>query len=118
MEATMFLFKSITRRIIFLHVAAILITSAFMPVALYLLLRSAAEDLLQRSLRDNAEAIAHYLSQDADGTIALRLPPHLVAQFSESYGRYAYSIVDASGRTLFSSLKGKGAVLPADERHP
>ena len=36
----MFLFKSITRRIIFLHVIAISITSAFMPVALYLLLRS------------------------------------------------------------------------------
>ena len=36
----MFLFKSITSRIIFLHVAAIVITSAFMPIALYLLLKS------------------------------------------------------------------------------
>ena len=50
----MFLFKSITRRIIFLHVIAISITSAFMPVALYLLLRSAADDLQHRALRENA----------------------------------------------------------------
>src|SRR5208282_4431896 len=103
----MFLLKSITSRIIFLHVAAIFITSAFMPIALYLLLSSAAEDLQHRSLRENAGLITRYLSQEADGSIALRLPPDLAALFSEAYGRYAYSVSDASGQALFSSLKGR-----------
>ncbi|MGA7328796.1 MAG: ATP-binding protein [Rhodomicrobium sp.] len=104
--------KSITRRIIFLHVAAILITSAFMPVALYLLLRNAAEDLQHRSLRENADLITRYLSTGSDGQVQLHLPPDLEALFSGTYGRYAYSIVDGSGKALFSSLQNRGAVFP------
>ena len=77
----MFLFKSITRRIIFLHVIAISITSAFMPVALYLLLRSAADDLQHRALRENAGLIASHLSQEPDGGIGLHLPPELATLF-------------------------------------
>ncbi len=107
----MFLFKSITRRIIFLHVVAILITSVFMPVALYLLLRSAADDLQHRALRENAGLIASHLSLEANGRIALDLPPELVALFSESYGRYVYSVANASGRVLYSSLHSGKAVF-------
>ena len=107
----MFLFKSITRRIIFLHVIAISITSAFMPVALYLLLRSAADDLQHRALRENAGLIASHLSQEPDGGIGLHLPPELATLFGESYGRYVYSVVDASGRVLYSSLHGGKAVF-------
>ena len=116
----MFFFKSITRRIIFLHVAAISITSAFMPVALYVLLNSAAQDLQHRSLRENAALIAQYLAQEPDGHLALHLPPDVDAQFSASYGRYAYSVLDAGGLVLFSSLKGGGPVFGNGERagHP
>ncbi len=112
----MFLFNSITRRIIFLHVVAISITSVFMPVALYVLLRSTAEDLQHRSLRENAELITHYLSQAPDGSIALRLPPDLDTLFSEAYGRYAYSVLDAAGNALFSSLHGRAPVFGTDAR--
>ena len=42
-----------------------------MPVALYLLLRSEAEDLQHRSLRENAELIARYLAVEPDGRVAL-----------------------------------------------
>ena len=107
----MFLFKSITRRIIFLHVVAISITSVFMPLALYLLLRSAAEDLQHGALRENAGLITSHLSQEPDGRIALHLPPELATLFSESYGRYVYSVVDASGHVLYSSLHGGKAVF-------
>ena len=62
----MTVFKSITRRIVFLHIIAICITSVFMPLVLYLLLRSAAEDLQHRSLRENAEVIARYLKAEMD----------------------------------------------------
>ncbi len=112
----MFLFTSITRRIIFLHVVAISITSAFMPVALYLLLRSTARDLQHRSLHENAAMIGRYLSRRDDGGIALVLPPDLDALFSKAYGRYGYSVVDASGRTLFSSLKDRKPVFDTDRR--
>ncbi len=112
----MFLFKSITRRIIFLHVVAISITSAFMPLALYLLLRSAAEDLQHRAFRENAELITRYLSQEPDGTIVLHLPPALATLFSEAYGRYVYTVVDASGRVLYSSLRGSKPVFGNSER--
>ena len=105
----MTIFKSITQRIVFLHIIAICMTSVFMPVALYFLLRSEAEDLQHRSLRENAELIARYLAVEPDGRVALNLPANLEALFSETYGRYAYSIVDASGQALFSSLKSRGS---------
>jgi signal transduction histidine kinase len=114
----MFFLKSITRRIVFLHVITISITSAFMPVALYLLLKSTAEDLLHRSLRENAGLIARYLSAEPDGGIVLRLPPDIAALFSEAYGRYAYSVADASGRVLYSSSKGGELVLSGDKHLP
>jgi signal transduction histidine kinase len=114
----MFFLKSITRRIVFLHVITISITSAFMPAALYLLLKSSAEDLLHRSLRENAGLIARYLSTQPDGSITLSLPPDIGALFSEAYGRYAYSVADASGRILYSSLKGGEPVFGGDKRLP
>ncbi len=114
----MIFLKSITRRIVFLHVITISITSAFMPVALYILLKSSAEDLQHRSLRDNAHLIARYLSAQPDSSISLRLPPDLDALFSEAYGRYAYSVADASGRTLFSSLKNRSPVFNSDANLP
>jgi len=114
----MFILKSITRRIVFLHVITISITSAFMPVALYLLLKSSAEDLLHRSLRENAGLIARYLSTQPDGSIVLSLPPDIGALFSEAYGRYAFTVADASGRILYSSLKGGEAVFSGDKRLP
>ncbi|MGB8737434.1 MAG: histidine kinase dimerization/phospho-acceptor domain-containing protein, partial [Rhodomicrobium sp.] len=112
----MFLFKSITRRIIFLHVIAISITSVFMPLALYLLLRSTAQDLQHRAFRENTELITRYLSQEPDGSIGLHLPPELATLFSAAYGRYVYSVVDASGRVLYSSLHGSKPVFNTAER--
>jgi signal transduction histidine kinase len=114
----MFFLKSITRRIVFLHVITISVTSAFMPVALYLVLKSSAEDLLHRSLRDNVDLIAGHLSPQPDGRITLTLPPDIGALFSDAYGRYAYSVSDASGRTLYSSLKSGEPVFSGDRRLP
>ncbi len=110
------MFKSITQRIILLHIVAIIITSVFMPAALYLLLRAAAEDLHHRSLRENADLIAHYLTAKPDGHLELRLPANLEALFSEAYGRYAYSVTDASGTVLFSSSKNQSPLFGLDGR--
>ncbi len=110
------MFKSITQRIISLHIVAIVITSAFMPAALYLLLQSAAEDLQHRSLRENAQLITRYLGVKPDGGLELSLPANMEALFSEAYGRYAFSVVDASGDVLFSSLKNRGAPIAGGAR--
>jgi signal transduction histidine kinase len=112
------MFKSITQRIISLHIVTIIITSAFMPAALYFLLAAAAEDLQHRSLRDNADLITRHLTQKPGGALELSLPADLEALFSEAYGRYAFSVVDASGAVLFSSLKSRGALIANDERAP
>ncbi len=112
------MFKSITERIILLHIVAIIITSAFMPAALYFLLRATAENLQHRSLRENADLITRYLTVKPDGALELSLPAKLEALFSEAYGRYAYSIVDASGNALFSSLQDHSALFNQDARAP
>ena len=104
-------FNSITTRIILLHAITIVLTSAFMPFTLYFLLQSAAEDLQHRSLQENVELIRRYLTEEPDGRVELRLPPDLKALFAESYGRYAYAIVDESGHVLFSSLRDGQALL-------
>ncbi|MFZ1107884.1 MAG: ATP-binding protein [Rhodomicrobium sp.] len=110
------MFKSITQRIISLHIVAIVITSGFMPLVLYFLLAAAAEDLQHRSLRDNADLITRYLAQKPGGALTLSLPANLEALFSEAYGRYAFSVLDASGAVLFSSLGNRGALIANDER--
>ena len=109
-------FTSIISRIIFLHVIAVGITSICMPLALYLLLSAAANDLHNRALRENADTVARYLVVRNDGSWALELPLGLKELYAESYGRYAYAILDAGGRVLFSSLKDGAPIFSADSR--
>ncbi len=106
-------FKSIISRIISLHVIAIGITSICMPLALYWLLSSTATDLQHRALRDHAETIARYLEAGPDGAWSLRLPAGLEELYSESYGRYAYAVLDGAGKTLFSSLADHAVIYGA-----
>jgi signal transduction histidine kinase len=109
-------FKSIISRIICLHVIAVGITSVCMPLALYWLLNSAANDLHHRALREHADTVARYLVSNPDGTWALHLPPGLQELYSEAYGRYAYAVVDNAGHTLFSSLDDRSPIFSADSR--
>ena len=111
-------FKSIFSRIIFLHVIAIVITAIFMPLVLYWFLKSAANDLHEQAMRDQADLVGHYLMLGPDGNWKLDLPPALQDLYSQAYGRYAYAVLDSSGRVLFSSLKEQGAVFPRDLRLP
>ena len=106
-------FRSITSRIIFLHVIAVGITSVCMPLALYWLLSAAANDLHNRALRDDADTIVRYLVARPDGSWGLDLPPALKEQYSQAYGRYAYSILDETGHVLFSSLGTDRTIFPA-----
>jgi signal transduction histidine kinase len=114
----MFWFKSIQSRIISLHVIAIALTSAFLPLALFLLLRSQATELQHRALRDNADTVAQYLEKMPDGGWSLNLPGSLQKLFSDAYGRYGYAVLDGSGRALFSSSRETKALFAADTSRP
>jgi signal transduction histidine kinase len=103
-------FRSAVSRIVALHFLAIIATSICMPVALFLMLREAVEQLHHQALRDQAADIVRYLSTAPDGTVRLSLPPVLAEFYSEGYGRAAYAVIDREGRVLFSSLPGNRAI--------
>ncbi|HEV2545887.1 MAG TPA: sensor histidine kinase [Stellaceae bacterium] len=106
-------FRTIISRIISLHVIAITVTAIGMPLALYWLLSSAATELQHRALRENADTIAQYLTAE-NGSLRLDLPPGLRELYSESYGRYGFTVLDRTGRVLFSSLATGTAIFPGD----
>lgn len=103
-------FRSVVSRIVALHVAAIVATSIFMPLALFLMLRQAVEQLHHQALRAQAGEIVRYLSIGPDGKPRLSLPPSLAEFYSQGYGRAAYAVIDRHGRVLFSSLPGNRAI--------
>ncbi len=103
-------FRSVTSRIIALHLAAVVATSICIPLALFMMLRQAVELLHHQALRDQAAEIVRYLSIAPDGTLRLTLPPGLAEFYSRGYGRAAYAVIDATGQVLFSSLPAKGAI--------
>jgi signal transduction histidine kinase len=109
-------FKSIFSRIIFLHVIAMVITAIFMPLVLYWFVKSAANDLHEQAMREQADLVAHYLVLQSDGSWTLDLPPALQDLYSQAYGRYAYAVLDATGGVLFSSLKELSPVFPQEMR--
>jgi signal transduction histidine kinase len=107
-------FKSITSRIVFLHIVAVAITAIFLPLILFWLLNSEIRNLHRAAMRDQAEAVARELLAAPDGTLSLNLPNGLKDLYSEAYGRYAYDIVDAFGRVLFSSRSDRAPIFPAE----
>jgi len=104
-------FRSVVSRIIALHLLAIVVTSICMPLALYMMLNYAAQELHHRALRERAAEILRYLDRGPDGAPRLSLPAALAQFYSEAYGRAAYAVLDASGNALFSSLAGGGAII-------
>ena len=53
------------------------ITAIFMPLVPYWFLKSAANDLHQQAMRDQADLVAHYLVLGENGHLTLDLPPAL-----------------------------------------
>jgi signal transduction histidine kinase len=103
-------YRSVVSRIVTLHFLAIIATSICMPLALFLMLRAAIEQLHHQALRDQAADIVRYLSTGPDGALRLSLPPGLAEFYSAGYGRAAYAVIDRDGRVLFSSLPGNRAI--------
>jgi signal transduction histidine kinase len=108
--------KSIFSRIIFLHVIAMVIVAIFMPLVLFWFVKSAANDLQDQAMREHADALAQHLVLAPDGSWTLDLPPVLQALYSPAYGRYAYAVLDGTGKVLFSSLEKLSPIFPQDLR--
>jgi signal transduction histidine kinase len=108
-------FRSVVSRIVALHLVAIVLTSIFMPLALFLMLRHAALELHERALREHAAEIAGFIRSSPDGRLRLDMPPALAELYSEAYGRYAFAVLDERDAVLFSSLPDKRAIAKAPQ---
>ncbi len=111
-------FKSIISRIVILHVIAVVITSILMSLALSWLLNLATNNIHNQAMEEQAASVAHHLVSRPDGGVSLELPPDLQGLYSLPYGRYSYAVVDDQGNALFSSLKDRAPIFPADPRAP
>ena len=109
-------FRSITSRLIALHIMALGVTSLLMPVALYWLLDTAANDLHRDALRAHAITIAGFLRPQPDGGLTMEIPSEVRSLYSGGYGLYAYAVLDSAGHVLFSSRPDKQPLFDADEK--
>jgi len=87
-----------------------------MSVGLSWLLSYATNNIHNKAMQEQANAVAEHLSVGPDGRLQLNLPSDLLGLYSPEYGRYAYAVVDDSGAVLFSSAKDHTALFPADLR--
>jgi signal transduction histidine kinase len=105
-----FRFRSVVGRAIAFHLVAIVVTSIFMPLALYMMLKYAAQDLHEQALREQAAELAGLIDRGPDGALHVHLPPRLVDLYSPDYARYSYAVGDASGQVLLSSFPDGRAI--------
>jgi len=108
-------FKSITSRLIFLHVVVLFVAAILIPLVLFWFLDADVDKLQRRALRQQAEAIARHLTDNADGRLSLDLPQGLRDQYSEAYGRYSYTVFDNNGAILFSSSQRKPPIFAFED---
>ncbi len=112
-------FNSLLWRIIWLHLLAVAALAVVLPLAVRLLLNSTASSFEHLTVRRHEAAIAAALGHDASGW-RLNLPPDLKSQYAQASSGFAFAIIDAEGRVLFSSLPSHGALFPRASRieHP
>ena len=108
-------FRSIMSRIMFLHVVAVVVTAIFMPAVLYWFLSSDVENLQQRAMREQASSLAAHLVSRPDGGWSFDLSNGLRDQYSEAYGRYAYTVLDELGTSPILVALGSDADIFEDK---
>ena len=108
--------RSVVGRTIALHLVAIFVTAVVMPLALYLMLRRAADDLHENALRQQATELVPLIEREPDGNFQMHLPTRLEELYSPDYARYSYSVGDPDGRVLLSSFADGHSVTHAPPR--
>ena len=104
-------FNSLLWRIIWLHLLAVAVLAVVLPLAVRVLLNSTASSFEHQTVRRHEAAIAEALQRTAAGW-RLNLPPALKAAYAQASSGFAFAILDARGRVLFSSLANHGALFP------
>ncbi len=102
---------SLQARIAFFHLLAIAIAAILVPLANYLLITQSTDRFEERTLRDHATTIDHYLSHTQEGW-RLALSNDLRALYSNGLDGLSYAVVTADGRQLFVSGPNEGAAPP------
>src|SRR5215216_231789 len=74
---SLFRFKSMLSRIMFLHIAAMVMTAIVMALMLYWLFSADVENLQQGALREQTESLAHHLVLRPDASWSFDLPAGL-----------------------------------------
>jgi signal transduction histidine kinase len=106
----LFRFRSVVGRAIALNLMAIAVTSILMPLALYLMLKHAADDLHEHALREQAAELVRLIDVGPDGQLQIHLTPALADLYSPDYARYSYAIGTPGGRVLLSSFPDKRSI--------
>jgi signal transduction histidine kinase len=102
--------NSLLWRIIWLHLVAVAAIAVVLPLAVRFLLNSTASSFEHQTVRRREAEIAENLQRTPQGW-RLELPPALKTEYAQASSGFAYAIVDAQGRALFSSLPGRGPLF-------
>jgi signal transduction histidine kinase len=102
-------FRSTFSRIIWLHVLALAATSLVMTGGIFVMLAKTVAGYQQHMMRQHEQALLQRLTPAGQGW-SLSLPDAIRTLYAQGYGGFAFTILDGSGRVLFSSRAG-GAPL-------
>jgi signal transduction histidine kinase len=83
---------------------------------LYLKVDATARALREKTLIEQGQQIAHYLSIAPDGAIRLEMPAKLSEAYNQEDGEYHYAVRAEDGQVLFSS-GGEVGPIPIFKRH-
>ncbi|MBN9007193.1 MAG: HAMP domain-containing protein [Rhizobiales bacterium] len=106
--------KSVLSRIVALHVVAVIVAAVLLRSVLHWSLASDVAKLQLSTMAAQIEMFARCLDRPATGGWSLRLPEGTRDQYSDSYGRYRYAIIDDAGAVIFSSRPDKQPLFAID----
>jgi signal transduction histidine kinase len=106
--------KSILSRIVALHVVAVVVAAVLLRFVLHWSLASDIAKLQLNTMAAQIEIFANHLELSPAGGWSLRLPDGVRDQYSDTYGRYTYAVIDDTGSVIFSSRANKQPLFAFD----
>jgi len=107
--------RSLLARIILLHALAVITTAVCLSFLVDFTATRTATELQRRSLRDHAMNVAQHLRFRPDGSIVADLPRDMQPLYSATYGRFALTVYDETGRELLT-LGRSGTATPDTDK--
>jgi signal transduction histidine kinase len=106
--------KSILSRIVALHVVAVIVAAVLLRFVLHWSLASDVATLQLNTMAAQIEIFARHLEPASTGGWSLHLPDGVRDQYSDTYDRYSYAIIDDAGKVIFSSHQSKQPLFAID----